>query len=301
MLLRVFSLSVYVTGLTQTRINRFTGHKGTIYSLISLTSPKSWSANSAPPSITKKHLMNGADDSYGNATLASASSDSTIKLWKVDGASTVNCLQELRGHTSAVFTLAALGNGKLASGSADNTLIIWDTALARATDTRLAGSDIYSGSKKFVLNGHTNYIKGLAPMMYNHIASGSLDGTIKIWDHRTGQLKVTLEHKCYDVTSTRASSMWSGYCPESGVMALAALGEHSVVSGGIDGTIKVWKIFTKTSSKTWMLRARDNIDQGHSTLFSHTSSVLSLFYLGPIDPTLEDNRYFRLASGVTLF
>ena len=56
-------------------------------------------------------------------TLASASSDKTIKLWNVK---TGNLLQTLTGHSNPILSVAYSPNGQtLASGSSDNTIKIW--------------------------------------------------------------------------------------------------------------------------------------------------------------------------------
>jgi WD40 repeat protein len=59
--------------------------------------------------------------------LASASSDSTVKVWDITARPGV--LATLRKHTDNVFTAAFSPDGlRLASGSKDNTVIIWDVA-----------------------------------------------------------------------------------------------------------------------------------------------------------------------------
>jgi len=83
---------------TQILLYTLTGHTGFIYSLCSLNSN----------------------------LLASASADTTIKIWqiKTGGAATYTLSQ----HTSTVYCLAKLQNGNLVSGSWDNQVIIWDAA-----------------------------------------------------------------------------------------------------------------------------------------------------------------------------
>jgi WD40 repeat protein len=63
-------------------------------------------------------------------TLASGSSDKTIKLWDV---ATGNNIATLRGHAYAIRSLAFSPDGKaLASGSNDTTVKLWDVPQAGA-------------------------------------------------------------------------------------------------------------------------------------------------------------------------
>ena len=55
--------------------------------------------------------------------LASASQDSTVKLWDVDSGT---CVKTLEGHTDCVRSVCEVG-GMLASGSQDSTVKLWPT------------------------------------------------------------------------------------------------------------------------------------------------------------------------------
>lgn len=60
------------------------------------------------------------------SNLASAASDHTVKLWRVDDARPY-VLATLRKHTDKVHTVAYSPDGlRIASGSKDNTVIVWD-------------------------------------------------------------------------------------------------------------------------------------------------------------------------------
>ena len=59
-----------------------------------------------------------------NGYLASASSDSTVRVWNMNDGSLVTTLV---GHTASVNALAVLSDGNLASGANDFTIKIWST------------------------------------------------------------------------------------------------------------------------------------------------------------------------------
>ncbi len=75
--------------------------------------------------------------------LASASSDSTIKLWDANG----KLLQTLTGHSGIIYSVSFSPNGELlASGSDDNTIKLWNT----------------NGKLLQTLTGHTGIIYGVS-------------------------------------------------------------------------------------------------------------------------------------------
>ncbi|CAO3583550.1 unnamed protein product [Absidia cylindrospora] len=55
---------------------------------------------------------------------ASCSNDATIRIWTMAG----ECLQELHGHTSFVYSIATLSTGELVSSGEDRTVRIWRDA-----------------------------------------------------------------------------------------------------------------------------------------------------------------------------
>jgi len=109
-------------------------------------------------------------------TLASGSSDGTIKVWDLARGMEV---QTLRGHTEHVAGVAFAPDGKkLASASWDKTVKIWDVA---------------SGKDLLTLTGHTDGVSSVAFAPGGAVvASGSFDNTIKCWNVSTGTLIRTL-------------------------------------------------------------------------------------------------------------
>ena len=98
-------------------------------------------------------------------TLASGSSDRTVRLWDVASATEI---ATLTGHTDGVHSVSFSPDGAtLASGSSDRTVRLWD--VASATETTILRHTRNVSSVSFSPNGLI-------------LASGSSDGTVLLWD-----------------------------------------------------------------------------------------------------------------------
>ena len=110
-------------------------------------------------------------DLYGEL-LATASSDRTVKIWRISDE--VN-LQTLKGHSKTVLACHFLrmnqeGEAKsLLSGGKDGTLRLWDNE---------------SGKEISCFNGHKGAVNCISALGADRILSGGEDGTIKWWDMR---------------------------------------------------------------------------------------------------------------------
>ena len=97
--------------------------------------------------------------------LASASSDSTVRMWD---AASGQPIRTLEGHSAPVLSVAFSPDGRtLASASSDSTVRIWDAA---------------SGQPIRTLEGHTAPVLSVAFSPDGRLlASGSADGMARLW------------------------------------------------------------------------------------------------------------------------
>ena len=142
-------------------------------------------------------------------TLASASSDSTVKLWSTE---TAKNTATLYGHTDIVLSVAFSPDGTtLASGAHDGTIRLWD--VARASNTA-------------ILYGHTDYVWSLAFSPDGRtLASGSFDDTARLWDLENQASIATIE----------------GHQGGVGGVAFSRDG-RMLATGAGDGTARVWDL-----------------------------------------------------------
>ncbi|MBW4522204.1 MAG: TIR domain-containing protein [Scytolyngbya sp. HA4215-MV1] len=168
--------------------------------------------------LREKNTLKGHQDWVGSLsyspngkTIASGSSDKTIKLWD---AATGKLLHTLEGHQNPVWSVSYSPDGKtIASGSFDKTVKLWDVATGKLLHT-LEGHQDRVTSISYSPDGKT-------------IVSGSFDKTVKLWDAATGKLLRTLqEHQ---------DPIWSvSYSPDG----------KTIASGSFDKTIKLWDAAT---------------------------------------------------------
>ena len=194
-------------------------------------------------------LVESVSFSPDGRTLASGSTDETIRLWDV---SSGRHLRTLTGHTDSVRSVSFAPDGQtLASGSTDATIRLWDASSGRhirtltghtgsvrsvsfSPDGRTLASgsfreirlwDVASGQHIRTLIGHTFVVTSVsfAPDGQT-LASGSYDATIRLWDVSSGQHLRTLGHPGW-VNSV-------SFSPDGNTLA----------SGSLDTTVRLWDV-----------------------------------------------------------
>jgi WD40 repeat protein len=144
-------------------------------------------------------------------TLASGSSDRTVKLWEVATGRNIGTIQ---AHAGTTFSVAFSPDGKIiASGGGDNTAKLMDAATGRTLAT---------------LQGHSGSVNRIAFSPDGKmLASGSSDRTIKLWEVASTRTTVTL-------TGHTGTVYGLAFSPDGRLLA----------SGSDDNTIRIWEVFT---------------------------------------------------------
>jgi WD40 repeat protein len=140
-----------------------------------------WSLDNSEPQIYKhSYTLNNVSFSPDGQMLASASSEGTIKLWRLDG-DELHELKTFRGHRAEINKVSFSPDGRvLASAGQDGTVRLWSL----------------ESRKLPTLRGHSQGINQISfspdGMM---LASASDDGTVKLWSINGRELNTFPKHK----------------------------------------------------------------------------------------------------------
>jgi WD40 repeat protein len=120
-----------------------------------------------------------------------------------------------------------------------------------------------------ILRGHRQWISALAVLPDGRLVSGSLDGTVRVWDVQTGRTPAILEgdphgvrtvagtpegHVVFDAGETihvrdvatgAAIASLEGH--QEGVVTLVVLPDGRIVSSAADGVVRVWDLHSGSS------------------------------------------------------
>ena len=169
------------------------------------------SSNNAPISTLSGHAYIVRGVAWGANTIATASWDSTAKLWNPETSEEIATIQ----HTDFVNAVAfSPDNTQVATGSSDRTLKIsssTDGTLVRSISTPAAILSLAWNSSG------------------TQIAIGATDKNVYVYDSATGALLKTLTGH---IGAVRAV-LWNK-------------DDSAIISGGDDGNVKLWDLQTST-------------------------------------------------------
>ena len=230
--------------------------------------------------------------------LATGSSDKTIRLWDLSGA-TARLARVFQGHSEEVSSLAFSPDGQtLASGSNDQSVRLWRVSLsdehqnyadhtayvwtaAFSPDGKLfadAGADkvVYirdaAGKVLHKLEGHTAPVTAVA---FNadgtKLASVGGDQVVRVWDVKEGKLFKELK----------------GHTAP--IMAVAFGGNNLLISGGIDKTARLWDVSKDAPVASFpanksMISAVALRADGKQALIGSADGMLRIYELGDAAP-----------------
>src|SRR5687768_1398214 len=213
--------------------------------------------------------------------LASGSNDRTIKVWHAaKGTDTFT----LTGHTGSITSLAfSPGGDWLVSGSSDKTIRVWDLKtgkqlhslddqaaevdvlavsksgefLASATGNEIRLRDVRKWKDSRTLRRHNAVVKAIAfSSDGNLIASGSVDGTVLIWQRGSDRELFALKSN------------------PSSVLALSFAVEGTLIAAHSDGAIDSWN--SSRGQKQFSLTG--DMDTGAAVFASFSSDGSTLAF-----------------------
>lgn len=240
----------------------------------------------------------------GQAWLATASSDHSVRLWDTQAPDPAATSQILRGHDDAVFTLAFSPDGRqLATGAGDHSTRLWNVDSA------------FPAEASGILRGHTDEVNQVSfSPDERFLAAGSLDGSTLLWDlpaagPAPGPLVLGKSDRpvlalAFSPSGRRLAAaggdgtvwLWDPASPDPSanpgelrgspapVTALAFdKGEHWLASGSQDGSVRLWDLQAADGNASPRLLGHDPDHPVVALAFS------------------PDSRWLAAASGFTLW
>lgn len=237
------------------------------------------------------------------------SANGGLRLWDIRPGAALVERTFLQGHDSPVMAVAFSGDGRLLASSGGRAFLFEDRPDNINAITLWTVENV---SINTALRGHTAPVTGIIFWAENsHVASSSLDGTIRIWNLNTGdQPTVVMEaglpvralamspnegtiaaaHDDGSIslwspqTGTRLQTLSGGHPLGSAVNALAFSPDGSLLaSAGEGGEVMVWSLSA-------------DAEQAPVVLTGHTGAVVSVLFNaeGTLLVTLGEDNTIRL-------
>ena len=200
----------------------FEGHPGSTINSINFSRDGKWLASAS----SETDWATAAQFRRRPTTLASASSDNSVRLWDVE-AGNPKPVWTVHRYSSGAFGIVFSPDGRhLFSSGSETRIRAWEVA---------TGAEVAAP-----LEGHTawGYVMATSPDG-RWMASGSGDSTVVVWD----------------VISRKLERRLLGHI--GGIRALAfSPGRRILASGGLDNTIRLWDL--NTGQQLSLLRGHGN-------------------------------------------
>jgi len=207
---------------------------------------------------------------YDGSSLATAGGDKDILLWRTQA----DCenYQVLHGHKGTIQELHRAAEGdRIFTASVDKTARLWD--VEARVPIKKTGE-------------HSTFVHSVCPLQRTSVfATGSDDGTVKLWDIRT-------KHS----TSTFST-------PQNTAVTCVAFDKDgtNVISGGIDNTVRLWD--RRQGKSTLQLTGHKDTITGLSVSpngsYLLTNSMDATLAIWDIRPFCERDRLLKVMQGHT--
>ncbi|EPS38874.1 hypothetical protein H072_7347 [Dactylellina haptotyla CBS 200.50] len=163
--------------------------------------------------------------------VASASDDTTVRLWGVTTGQILNSLH----HTDSVNSVVFSPDGKtVASASVDSTVRLWDAATGAAID--IHHTDDYLGHLRFSTDGHYIYTHSQS-FSITHATNSAIDDE---YEHQDQHQEILVEGEWLVRDGQRLVWLPSDYRPEC-----LATANNTICLGHVSGNVSLFKFPTR--------------------------------------------------------